>query len=224
MPRTDQRKTAREKALAEIPEWYSPLGHLFFPSAIGLACIAIAIFQLHEVKPLEWLVLPIAYVISNMTEWRAHKHLLHHRTPPLQVLYDRHTPQHHMIFVTDDMSMRSRREFRLVLIPFYGVLAILAVTLPIALGLRLLGQRNSGLLFVIETTFYVLTYEWLHLAYHMPPTTLVGRIPGLATLRRHHATHHDPELMQKWNFNVTVPLWDLVQGTIYRDKDGEHRP
>jgi sterol desaturase/sphingolipid hydroxylase (fatty acid hydroxylase superfamily) len=35
-------------------------------------------------------------------------------------------------------------------------------------------------------------------------------------LRRHHAVHHDPELMQRWNFNVTVPLWDLVRGTIHR--------
>ena len=38
-------------------------------------------------------------------------------------------------------------------------------------------------------------------------------------LRRHHALHHDPKLMQKWNFNVSLPLWDLVRGTIAREQD-----
>ncbi|MEO8877792.1 MAG: sterol desaturase family protein [Polyangiaceae bacterium] len=110
-----------------------------------------------------------------------------------------------------------------MLIPFYGVLSILAVTLPIAVGLTLLGQRNAGYLFVVATTLYVLSYEWLHLAYHMPQQSLVGRLPGLPALRKHHATHHDPELMQKWNFNVTVPLWDFVCGTIYRENKPNSR-
>ena len=30
--------------------------------------------------------------------------------------------------------------------------------------------------------------------------------------------HHDPKLMQRWNMNVTVPLWDWVRGTV-ADKD-----
>jgi len=25
--------------------------------------------------------------------------------------------------------------------------------------------------------------------------------------------------MNKWNFNVTVPLWDLVKGTYLRDEN-----
>jgi hypothetical protein len=55
-------------------------------------------------------------------------------------------------------------------------------------------------------------------AYHMPPGTFVGRLTGLPTLRKHHATHHDPELMQKWKFSVTVPFWDWVHGTIHHEK------
>ncbi|MGH7330909.1 MAG: sterol desaturase family protein, partial [Polyangiaceae bacterium] len=184
----DMRNKVREKANAEIPSWYSPLLHLLFPSTVGIACIVLAATQLHSVAPLELLLVPLVYLISNAAEWRAHKHLLHKRTPPLQVLYDRHTPQHHMIFVTHDMSIRARREWRLVLIPFYGVLTILAVTVPGAIALALSGQRNLGALFVMTTTFYVLSYEWLHLAYHMPPDSFVGKIPGIATLRRHHAT------------------------------------
>jgi sterol desaturase/sphingolipid hydroxylase (fatty acid hydroxylase superfamily) len=162
---------------------------------------------------------PAQLVLLNAGEWLIHRDLLHRRTPPLQVLYDRHTPQHHMVFVDDDMSMRGVREFRLVLIPAYGILAALAGSLPIPAAIWLLaGQRNLALLFVAVTMAYVVAYEWLHLSYHLPPDSFVGRLALVRWLRRHHATHHAPELMQKWNFNVTIPLWDLVRRTIYRER------
>jgi sterol desaturase/sphingolipid hydroxylase (fatty acid hydroxylase superfamily) len=63
---------------------------------------------------------------------------------------------------------------------------------------------------------YVVSYEWLHLAYHLPADSFIGRRWLIARLRRHHALHHDPRLMQKWNFNVTFPIWDRVRGTVYR--------
>ena len=63
---------------------------------------------------------------------------------------------------------------------------------------------------------YVVSYEWLHLSFHLPATHFIARLGVVKKLKRHHATHHDPRLMQKWNFNVTVPLWDWVRGTIWR--------
>ena len=40
--------------------------------------------------------------------------------------------------------------------------------------------------------------------------------PSHRLRRSDHAMHHTPELMQRWNFNVTVPLADWLLGTIYR--------
>jgi sterol desaturase/sphingolipid hydroxylase (fatty acid hydroxylase superfamily) len=122
-----------------------------------------------------------------------------------------------MVFVTEDMAMRSTREFRLVLIPAYGIIAAAFGALPIPAVLWLgVHQRNAALLFMATTMFYVVSYEWLHLAYHLPATSAIGRNPLIARLRRHHAVHHAPELMQKWNFNVSIPLWDFVRRTMYR--------
>jgi hypothetical protein len=215
-PSLEERDKLRAALVAEIPGWYSPWGHVLFPSVVGIAVIVGSLLALRDLRFLELLTVPIVYVISNATEWRAHKDLLHRRTPPLQMLYDRHTPQHHMVFVTSDMEVRNTREFRLVLIPFYGVLAILSVTVPVAVALTFGGLRNVGALFVATTTFYVLSYEWLHLSYHLPKESFIGRLGIIRVLRRHHATHHHPALMQKWNFNVTVPLWDWVRHTTYR--------
>jgi sterol desaturase/sphingolipid hydroxylase (fatty acid hydroxylase superfamily) len=135
----------------------------------------------------------------------------------MAVLYDRHTPLHHRIFVEGDMAVRSRREWRLVLIPAYGVVLIILANLPAVVALTLLGQRNLAALYAMTSVAYVLSYEWLHLAYHLPEGHPIARLRFVAALARHHAKHHDPALMQRWNFNVTFPIWDRVRGTTYRE-------
>lgn len=223
-PSLEERNALRARATAEAPRWYSPWLHLAFPSFVGVAAVVACVAMLRDLRPAELLVVPLTWVVSNAVEWRAHRDLLHHRTWPLEVLYDRHTPIHHMIFVEGDMAMRSRDEFRLVLIPFYGILAILAATVPLAALLTWTGLRNEGALFVATTSFYVVSYEWLHLAYHLPEDSFIARRRLVRRLRGHHARHHHPEKMQHKNFNVTVPLWDWLLGTLDRDAPGSPDP
>src|SRR5439155_16097366 len=128
-----------------------------------------------------------------------------------------HTPQHHRVYVTRDMAMRSRKEWRLVLIPPYGILLILLGVGPGIWAFHLGGHDNLAALFAITCMLYVMGYEWLHLSYHLGADTWIGRRTIIGLLRRHHATHHDPRLMQRWNFNVVVPFWDWVRGTIHRE-------
>lgn len=212
-----RRDELRARLVAEIPRWYSPWLHLAFPSLVGLSVIVASLVMLRNCQPVELVAVPLTFLLLNAGEWRIHRDVLHKRTPPLAELYDRHTPQHHMIFVTDDMAIRSAREFRLVLIPAYGIIAAAVGALPIpALLWAGFAQRNAALLFMATTMAYVVAYEWLHLSYHAPADSFVGRLRLIQRLRRHHAVHHAPELMQKWNFNVTVPLWDWVRRTIHR--------
>lgn len=212
----------RERVNAAIPRSYSPVFHFLFPSIVGIGLAALGLSFVRHPRWMELLAVPFLYVVSNATEWRAHRDVLHERVPFAPVLYDRHTPIHHRIFTTDDMSIRSPRELAHVLIPPYGVVLIAIAVAPIAALLFLLGQRNVAGLFLATTMLYVVSYEWLHLAYHLPETSFVGRIGVVRALKRHHATHHDPRLMQKWNFNVTVPLWDWVRGTIWRPASSPH--
>jgi sterol desaturase/sphingolipid hydroxylase (fatty acid hydroxylase superfamily) len=210
------REAFRRALVARIPAWYRPWLHLAFPSLVGLAIVTGALAGLRDLRAWQLVMAPAAWVLLNAGEWRVHRDLLHKRTWPLYVLYDRHTPEHHRVFVTDDMAIRSVREFRLVLIPFYGILAAALAALPIPIAFAAAGQRNLGLIFLAVAMLYTVSYEWLHLAYHLPSTSRIGRSALIGRLRRHHAVHHAPALMQRWNFNVTVPLWDLVRGTIYR--------
>jgi hypothetical protein len=210
------RAQLRAELLARIPRWYSPWLHFAFPGIAGVAICALALSRLEDLRAWQLLLVPVFLVVSNAIEWHAHRGLLHRRTRPLEVLYVRHTPQHHAIYVSDDMFIREWRELKLILLPAWGILAILAAAAPVGAALVSVGQPNLAALWVASVAAYVLAYEWLHLAYHLPAAGAVGRLRVTRWLRRHHQRHHAPQLMQRWNFNVSVPLWDHVRGTVWR--------
>ena len=169
------REELRRDMLARTPRWYSPWLHLAIPAVSGLAILALALSLVHDLRAWQLAFVPAFLAFGNAVEWHAHRGLLHRRTWPLEILYVRHTPQHHAIYVSEDMTIRAWRELRFVLLPAYGVVGLVAVTSPITAALWLAGQPNLAALWVTTVVLYILTYEWLHLAYHMPADGFVGR-------------------------------------------------
>jgi hypothetical protein len=213
--RSESAERALARELAEIPRWYSPYLHLAGTTGVGLVTLVVSVAALHRVRAIELLAIPATFLLSNAVEWWAHKSVLHHRLWPVRVLYDRHTPVHHKIYQYDSMAMRSTREFKLVLIPAAGVASVVAISAPIAYAIARGLTPNCGWIALATAGVYVVAYELTHLAYHMPEESWVGRLPFVGVLREHHRRHHDPALMQKWNFNVTVPIFDWVMGSFH---------
>lgn len=216
---TEERRNAiRARAIADIPWWYSPYGHLAATTGIGLAVLTVSSIALARVQPgVKWtdlLVVPAIVVFANFFEWAVHRDFLHKRRWPFQVVYDKHTPMHHMIYVEEDMALRSVQEFRLVLIPAMGVLGIVIVAAPVAIAVAYLWSAAAGWLLLVTSGLFMVGYEIMHLCYHAPQSSRIGRLRIIARLRAHHARHHDPRLMQRYNFNVTVPLFDWLLGTM----------
>ena len=213
-PLSLERRTAlRSQLLAETPRWYVPRVHLLVPSTVGIVAIVVALASIRDLRPVELLTVPAVYLFANAFEWWIHGHALHRRHPLAPVLYDQHTPKHHMLYLTDDMAMRDRREYRLVLIPAYGLFLIFVGQIPMNLALRWLGLPNVAWLYLATSIAYAVSYEWLHFSYHLPHEHPVARNPIIRRLARHHAVHHDPRIMQRYNLNVTVPLMDMVMRT-----------
>ena len=215
----DARSEIRADLMSRVPRWYSPTAHLLGPAVVGLTLVAFALSRIRHLRAWELALVPVFVVASNAIEWHAHRDLLHRRTWPLEQLYVRHTPQHHAVFVSDDMFIREWREVKLVLLPAWGVLAIIVAGLPIAFAFWVLELPNVAALWVASVVGYVLMYEWLHLAYHLPAEGAIGRLRVTRWLRRHHQRHHAPQLMQRWNFNVTIPLWDHLRGTVWHPEE-----
>jgi len=213
-PTPSEREELRTQLVGETPGWYSPAGHLLGPSVFGLTVCVLAGFGLESVLWWEWFTIPAGWVFANFVEWHAHRDLLHTRQWWMPVLYERHTPTHHRIFLAHDMAVRDRKEWRQVLMPAYAVALIVAALFPVTAAIWFAGLPNVALFYLLTGTGYVLMYEWLHLSYHLAPETWVGRRRLIRYLRRHHAVHHTPRLMRRWNMNVTIPFWDRIRGTI----------
>lgn len=204
----------RKQMLARVPTWYSPWGHLAATVGVGVVTLAVALGRLRGPTLAELATVPCAFVFANLVEWFAHRYLMHQRRFPLTVLYDRHTPEHHRVFRHEDMAIAAPRELKLVLIPAMGVLGMVLLAAPVALLLGMALSWNAGWLFLATVGVYVVGYELSHLAYHLPERSFVYRVPLVKALREHHARHHLPSLMQRYNFNVTIPLGDLLFGTF----------
>ena len=213
---SEQRARLRSELLARVPRWYSPAFHFAAPALGGAAFVALVLSRIEDLRAWQLACVPFFVLASNAIEWHAHRDLLHRRTWPLGALYRMHAQVHHAVFVDEDMAIRDRRELQRVLMPAWGPFAMLAASSPVSAALVLAGVPNLAALWVATTVTYVFAYEWLHLAYHLPSESWIGRRRAIAWLRRHHQRHHAPELMTRWNFNVTVPIWDHVRGTVWR--------
>jgi hypothetical protein len=201
---------------SELPRSYRGWLHFALTSSVALGVIAFALWRVTAPTPFELLTPVAAFLFANLGEYAGHRGPMHHPTR-LRILYERHARRHHRFFTHEAMEAESSRDFHMVLFPpvmllfFFGGLAT-----PIGALLFWLVSANVGWMFVATTTAYFLTYEWLHLAYHLPEDGWVGRFPGLAALRRLHTAHHDPRLMERHNFNITFPIADALFGTYLR--------
>lgn len=214
----ETRPERRAQIVAQMPARYSPTMHLAIPAAIGL-CVFVTAFvrlQTNVLRPVELLTIPITLFAAFGFEWRAHKSILHRRLPLLGLLYVRHELYHHVIFTDRDMAVKSRREWWFVLMPAYAVLLIfLTMVLPMAIVIEMYVTTNVAMLVTITSMVFFLSYEWLHLAYHLPLDHPIARLGIIAKLREQHRRHHDPRLMKRWNFNVTFPIFDWLYGTSW---------
>jgi hypothetical protein len=208
--REDYRRT-------QVPPRYRGLLHFAITTLGCSALIALAVSRIAHPSALELVTLPATFLFANLSEYLAHRGPMHHRRRGLGIVYQRHSRFHHRFFRHDAMSIDGLRDFHIVLFPpvmfllFFGLVAS-----PIGALLFVFGSSNVAWLFVATAVGYFLSYEWLHTAYHLPADSFVGRTPGLAFLRRLHTVHHDPQHMQRHNFNITYPIGDLIFGTFRR--------
>lgn len=216
IPESVRQARAEFRARRISPRYSGPL-HLAMTVSISMLIAIASIAMLDDVRPLEWLTIPLAFFYANLSEYLGHRGPMHNRTRLLGGIYQRHTVEHHSFFTNEAATFESTRDYRAVLFPpimlifFFGCFA-----LPVGAILYVVASPNVCFLFVLTAILYFLVYELLHFAYHSDPQSLLGRLPFISGLRKHHMVHHDKRLMTSYNFNITFPICDLVFGTRYR--------
>jgi hypothetical protein len=203
---------------ARMGRFYLGAAHLAFTSFASLGVIAFALSRLHAVRPLEWALVPVFFVIANAAEYFGHRGPMHRPARGLGLIYRRHTLEHHHFFTHEAMAFESRRDFKMVLFPPVMLLFFLGgIATPLGALLFLVAGANAGWLFVATAMAYFLTYEWLHFCYHLPETHPLSRPRLMCALRRHHTVHHDLRRMGHHNFNISFPIFDWVMGTTWKE-------
>jgi len=197
---------------------YSGPRHLATTIGISLLVALVSATQLDDVRPLEWLTIPLTFLYANLAEYLGHRGPMHHKTRFLKKLFERHSIEHHSFFTDKAPTFDSSKDYKAVLFPpVLLVFFIGAFAMPVGAVLYWLFSPNVCFLFVLTAVLYFLNYELLHFAYHADPASWIGRLPLMSRLRRHHLAHHNRRLMTRYNFNITYPIGDWLFGTLYRE-------
>ncbi len=200
-----------------IPRGYRGGAHALFTFGAGSTVLLACLGQLQDMRPLEWLTLPLSLLYANLAEYFGHRFPMHRPFRGLGLVYKRHAGQHHRFFTHEAMPVESARDFRALLFPpvlvifFFGLFGV-----PVWFLLERLLSANVAWLFIASGLAYFLNYELLHTAYHLPASHWLARVPLVLRLRGLHQAHHDPRLMARCNFNITYPLGDWLFRTRHR--------
>ena len=157
-------------------------------------------------------------VFASFFEWALHKYFMHRPTWKIRYPFERHALIHHHIFKADHtyhlVNEADKRTIPMawwngpVLVGLCQVPFVIAALLSWKWGLLV----GAG----ISCTLYYAAYEYMHWCMHLPKQRHVERSGIFFRLNGHHLLHH--RYMHK-NFNVVLPLADLVLGTmIFRSK------
>lgn len=218
---TDAMITFRESYRGAVHPRYSGWWHMLSVLGVGLCVMVFSFFQINAITLIELITVPATLLAVNFAEYAAHRWLGHRKTSYGKLFYSRHTGDHHSFFHSTAMGFESVRDWRVVLFPVYLIVVfVLLLTLPLGYVLHGLFAGNVAYLFAISSIGGYLLYEILHFSYHIPvghwAEKLFLIIPGWRRLRSLHVAHHEREHMQHVNFNITLPIFDILLGTLYR--------
>ncbi|MGD2033336.1 MAG: fatty acid hydroxylase family protein, partial [Gammaproteobacteria bacterium] len=81
----------RRYRLEHVGAGYRGWLHLGFTVTVCVVAIGWCVAGLEQIKPLEWLTVPITFLYANLVEYLGHRGPMHHPKPGLRLIYDRHT-------------------------------------------------------------------------------------------------------------------------------------
>ena len=212
---SDRQRGYRQTYRERITGWYNGWLHVFVIYTIGLTALYIYISNMQGITLLEWMTVPLTFLMCNFFEWWIHRYIMHRpsKIPLFRAVYSRHTLMHHQFFTEHEMRFAGHHDWRVTFFPPYSLVVFTLMSIPAALVLGWLLSPNVGWLFISTTTSMYLIYEFMHFCCHIDENWFVRNMPFVNTLRRHHTAHHNQNIMMERNMNLTFPIMDWLFGT-----------
>jgi hypothetical protein len=162
-----------------------------------------------------WLVagFGLGIIFDSIFEWLFHRFFMHRRVAHFTYPFERHALVHHRIFKADESYHLIREQDRhtVPMAWWNGPALILASQVPFVILAFIAGGVPLVCGSFAAAVLYYAAYEYLHWCMHVPGRRRVERNTIFFRLNGHHLLHH--RYMNR-NFNVVLPLADLLFGTL----------
>jgi hypothetical protein len=156
----------------------------------------------------------IAY--ASLFEWILHRFVMHRPVGRFRYAYEAHAQTHHNRFRADGSYHLGDHPHDLATIPmawWNGPVLIAVSSAPFWAAGWLLGLWSLPASVTAAIACYYVTYEYIHWCMHKPAGRWFERTRLFQFLNGHHLLHH---AWQGKNYNVVLPLWDWILGTLIR--------
>jgi len=153
-------------------------------------------------------------VYASTFEWLLHRFVMHRPFLKMRYAYEKHALTHHRIFRSDETYHLSRAEDKHTIpMKWWNAPVLIAIAVFPSIILSILFAWWIWIPSFVVFTLYYVAYEYMHWCMHLPRKRAVERTGIFFRLNGHHLLHH--RFMGK-NFNVVLPLADLMFGTLCR--------
>ncbi len=154
-----------------------------------------------------------AVVYCSFFEWTLHRYVMHRPFGKFRYPYETHALIHHRVFRADETyHLIDEKDAKTIPMAWWNGPALVAIgSLPFVLVSWGLGEWGLLVGAAVASAAYYGAYEYIHWCMHLPKKRTVERSGIFFRLNGHHLLHH--RYMAK-NFNVVLPLADLVLGTL----------
>jgi hypothetical protein len=167
-------------------------------------------------------IIGVPYV--SLFEWLFHRNVMHRPlwTPwgDFRYPFIAHATVHHSIFKADETyHLKDKKDIKKIPMEWWNGIALFFLTMPpfILAGVSLwfCGLSVSGWTVgvtgaTILTAYYGI-YEYVHWCMHWPKGRRIETSTWFRWFNARHILHHR---WPKSNFNVVLPLWDWIFGTL----------
>lgn len=158
----------------------------------------------------------VGVIYASFCEYWLHRKVMHKPVGPFTYPYRTHALTHHRMFdydATYHLINPDQDKWTIPMAWWNGPVLTLLATIPtIPFGIFI----SWWICFIIACTVfaYYLIYEYSHWCMHLPRPErqrLIERSWIFYRLNGHHLLHHRYMGM---NFNVVLPIWDYILGTL----------
>jgi len=155
----------------------------------------------------------LGIVYASLFEWVLHKYVMHRPIGKFDYPFRAHAVVHHQTFKADHTYhlVHEPDKKTIPMAWWNGPVLVLISQIPFLIPCFMIGNYWLLLGSFMAFVGYYCAYEYLHWCMHLPKARRVEMSWVFYRLNGHHLLHH--RYMHK-NFNVVLPLADLLTGTL----------